>query len=220
MSGVIHLKGGAHDSRSKGMCAMEAAAYIAGERHSDAPECVSPVISTLLRAWNDNLPSDADRDRLLKPLLSLVLFTRTTAQDEETRAWMATDWLVRVHAPAWLDRAGLGEHATKLRNLPTLTPSEITLAVQQTRAAARDAAWAAAGDAAWAAAGDAARDAAWAAAGDAARDAAWAAARDAIAPTVTMLQASAQDLVRRMAEVGTPREREINQDRLCRVMVQ
>jgi hypothetical protein len=68
-------------------------------------------------------------------------------------------------------------------------------------AAAWDAAWAAAGAAAWdaarAAAGAAARAAAW----DAARAAAGAAARAAAGPTVALLQASAQDLVRSMCEV-------------------
>jgi hypothetical protein len=82
------------------------------------------------------------------------------------------------------------------------------------RAAAGDAAWdaagAAAGAAAWAAAGDAAWDAAGAAARAAARAAAWAAARAAawdaagakLAPTVTILQASALDLLDRMIDAG------------------
>jgi hypothetical protein len=74
------------------------------------------------------------------------------------------------------------------------------------RAAAWDAAGAAAGAAAWDAARAAARAAAWDAAWDAARAAAWdaagAAAWDAagaaLAPTVTALQISAVDLVKRM----------------------
>jgi hypothetical protein len=77
-------------------------------------------------------------------------------------------------------------------------------------AAAGAAAWAAAGAAAGAAARDAARaaaraaagDAAWAAAWDAAWAAAWDAAGDAarsrLAPTVTAMQASAVDLLKRM----------------------
>jgi hypothetical protein len=81
------------------------------------------------------------------------------------------------------------------------------------RAAARAAAWDAAGAAAWdaawaaavAAAVDAAGAAARAAAWDAARAAAVAAAVDAagaaLAPTVTVLQASAQDLIKRMVEI-------------------
>ena len=94
---MVHLSHGKHARRANGMCAMEAAAYIAGERHTDTPVCVSPVIAAYMIAWNDGLPSDAERDRVLKPLLPLVLHTRTTTADEETRAWLATDWLVRVH---------------------------------------------------------------------------------------------------------------------------
>jgi hypothetical protein len=74
------------------------------------------------------------------------------------------------------------------------------------RDAAGDAAWDAAGDAAWAAARDAAgaaaRDAAGAAARDAAGDAARDAARKRIAPTVSEMQASAQQLVIRLCEVA------------------
>ena len=42
--GPLSLEKGAH-KRGSGMCAMEAAAYIAGEPHSDHPVCVSPVIA-------------------------------------------------------------------------------------------------------------------------------------------------------------------------------
>jgi hypothetical protein len=197
---------------------MEAAAYIAGERHTDKPQCVSPVITAFMIGWNDGLPSDAERDRLLKPLLPLVLHTRTRAADEETRAWMATDWLVRVHTPVWLDLAGLGDHARALRALRPYTSVEIAVAAQGTLAAARAAAGDAAGDAAWDAAWDAARAAARAAARDAAGAAARDAARDALAPTTTLLQASAMDLVQRMCAVGEVRKRSIRDDRLAEVM--
>ena len=39
----VPLKKGAHSSPDAGMCALEAAAWIAGEPHSDHPECVCPV---------------------------------------------------------------------------------------------------------------------------------------------------------------------------------
>lgn len=55
--GPLTLLKGKHD-RGQGMCAMEAAAYLAGEPHSDHPKCVSPVIATFLRNWNDGLPDD------------------------------------------------------------------------------------------------------------------------------------------------------------------
>jgi hypothetical protein len=217
--GPLTLLKGAH-ARGQGMCAMEAAAYLAGEGHSDHPVCVSPVIAEFLRQWNDVLP-DADR-QMLKPWVAKVLHTNTGAADEETRAWLATDWLVRVQAPAWLDLAGLTAEAANLRALPTLTSREIAVAVQsvigaasQRAAAAWAAAWAAAGAAARDAARAAAGDAAKAAAGDAAWAAAWAAARDAagerLAPTVAQLQERAFDLLDRMIAVGTVAERPVVQ---------
>jgi hypothetical protein len=181
---------GAHAKASDGMCVMEAVAYVRGLPHSDHPPCVSPVIAQFARSWNDAL-SEPPRTKLLKPLIPLMIGTATNAADEQTRAWLATDWLVRVQAPVWLHLAGLTERAEELRNLPQLTNAEIATACQSAlnrartdaaaaRDAARDAAWAAAWDAAAAAAADAAgaaaRDAAGAAAGAAARAAAWAAA--------------------------------------------
>lgn len=91
---------GAHAPDGK-MCIMEAAAYIAGEPWSDAPQCVCPSIRDFLALWNDSLPSDAERDRLLKPLLALVVGTRSTPEIEMRRRWMAFDWLVREHATVW-----------------------------------------------------------------------------------------------------------------------
>ena len=171
---------------------MEAAAFVAGEEWSDHPKCVCPVIGAFLRSWNDSLPSDEERDRLLKPLIVKVLNTRSTPEVESRRAWLVTDWLVRTCAPAWLTLVkDFESHAESLRGLPEIVTSELAREHQPTIAAA----WAAAGAAAGDAAGDAAWAAAWAAAGDA--------AGAALQPTVTELQASALDLVDRMVKVTT-----------------
>ena len=193
------LKGG-HNPDGE-MCVMEAAAYIAGEKWSAAPQCVCPAITDFMVPWNDCLPTDADRDRLLKPLLPLLIGTRTTTTDTLKYRWMAFDWLVREHAPAWMDLTpSLVEHATALRGLPEITANTIALAMPVLQEARK--ASAAAGDAAGDAAGAAARAAAGAAARAAAGDAAGDAAENRLAPTVAQLQASAQDLVRRMCAVG------------------
>jgi hypothetical protein len=191
---ALVLSQGSHESFEEGVCVMEAAAYIAGEAHSDHPKCVSPCITAFMTNWNDALPSDEERDRLLKPLLPLLIGTRTTLEDESTRAYLAADWQVRVSTPGWLDLAGLHDHAAGLRNLPAIETLDDAVASRDRIAAA----WAAAGDAAGAAAGAAA----WAAAGAAARAAAGDAAGDALAPTVAGLQDRAADLVRRMCAVG------------------
>lgn len=231
---TIHLKQGAHDRREDGMCVMEAAAYIADEGHSS----VSPTITSFLQAWNDGLQNDADRDRLLKPLLLVVLHTRTTAADEETRAWMMLDWLVRVYTPAWLGAAALDEHAAAVRALARIDSVGARRAAASTLDAARvaaegrcggsprgEVAWATAataGPAAW----RAARTSVWGSAGDAMRDTAWATAstaaagarvRVALAPVVAVLQASACDLVRRLAAVGVQHEPRYSVERYLEV---
>ena len=211
---TLKLAKGAHSAPNgtKDGCLLEWASYLAGEPWSDHPECVSPVIAAFGRRWNDDL-SDEDR-QMLKPYLPKLLNTKGTKEQENKRAWMVTDWMVRTYLPAWLDLAGLTEQATTVRGLPKLTSAAKWKAMEPAvqivrkdaaaaRDAARDAAWDAARDAAWDAARAAAWDAARDAAGDAARDAAWdaawdaarAAARAALKPTVTSLQASALQLL-------------------------
>ena len=200
----LSLKAGAHSPDST-FCVMEAVAFVAGEPWSDHPECACPVISAFLRSWNDALRSDADRDRLLKPLIRDLVGSRSSEEVEEKRALLCADWLIRKNTPTWLRLAGLTVRADILESLPEITSFAQIPSIRGPIDAARQDAYAA-WDAAWDAARDAARDAAGAAAGDAAGDAAWAAARAAagaagwakLAPTVALLQDSALDLVKRM----------------------
>src|SRR5579872_6630219 len=104
------LKAGFHGN-GKEFCVMEAVAFVAGEPWSDAPECACPVIAAFLRSWNDVLRTDADRDRLLKPLIPRLVGTRSSAEVERKRSMMAVDWMIRVHTPAWLRLAGLVSQA-------------------------------------------------------------------------------------------------------------
>jgi hypothetical protein len=213
------LHKGAHDASDGQRCAMEWVAYLAGEEHSDHPMCVSPVLGAFGRSWNDAL--DNETRQKLRPYLARMIGTAGDGRDEE-RAWLCTDWLVRVCAPAFMELTpALRESAAVLRQLSPVLSAEsarrVSTEIMRARDesyAAWDAAWAAAWDAAWDAARDAARAAAWGAAWgaaraaawdaawDAARAAAWAAAwgaaRDALAPTVRELQASAFDLLDRM----------------------
>src|SRR6266852_112630 len=87
----LSLKSGSHSPDST-FCVMEAVAFVAGEKWSDNPECACPVISAFLRSWNDALPTDAERDRLLKPLIPKLVGTRNKAL-EEKRGLMAADWM-------------------------------------------------------------------------------------------------------------------------------
>jgi hypothetical protein len=198
LSRITTLKSGSHQPNDDAaFCVMEAVAYVAGEPWSDHPACTCPVITAFMVAWNDALPSDADRARLLLPLIPVLVGTRGSKALKTRRANMAADWYIRVQTPAWLRLAGLTTQAEALEAFPEIidfsaVPSlKPTLdAIRQDAAAAWDAAWDAARAAAW----DAARAAAW----DAAGAAAWDAAGAALAPTVTALQISAVDLVKRM----------------------
>lgn len=116
----LHLARGAHNRPEDGMCAMEAVAFLAGEKHSDHPACACPVLGAFMRAWNDALP-DEERD-ILKPYLKDLIGSRSTRAVELKRSWMAFDWLVRVNTPAWLELVDeLKGHAVTLRGLPPLS---------------------------------------------------------------------------------------------------
>ncbi len=182
---ALQLGRGSHSAPNNGMtaaCVMEAVAYVAGEPWSDHPKCASPIITSFLVSWNDSM-SDEDR-QMLKPYIPRLVGTRTMKKDEETRAWMLTDWLAREYAPAWLRLAGLTSQAEALETLAPLTSATSARKAQPRLDEAR-----------------AAGAAAWAAAWDAARDAARAAARAALQPTTKGLQASALLLLDRMIEV-------------------
>ena len=51
---IASLKRGGHTLTDGEMCVMEAVAYVAGERWSDAPQCACPVITSFMVSWNDN----------------------------------------------------------------------------------------------------------------------------------------------------------------------
>lgn len=91
------------------------------------------------------------------------------AEDPMRRGQVATEWLVKEYLPGWLERAGLTDMATRLREVHEVGTAEQAASVLPLVAAARDAAW----DAAVLARADARRRSAW----DAARADAWPAAR-------------------------------------------
>lgn len=181
----IRLDEGSHSSFTHGHCAMEVVAWLAGEGHTDAPVCASPVLRGFSIALNDRW-DDVQRQKLV-PFLPRMVGTAGDGQDE-ARSYLALDWLIRSFTPAWLDLAGLGEEAAELRSLRRIVDLASAEAAGPVVREVRDRASAA--GAAWAAARDAARDAAW--------NAARAAARDALRPTVETLQASVLDLLDRM----------------------
>lgn len=80
---------------------------------ADLPPSVCPVLGTwALSKSKTGRDTAALADRLVGTRGSEALTIR--------RAAMCVDWQVRVYAPAWLDRAGLHEHADALRGLPEI----------------------------------------------------------------------------------------------------
>jgi hypothetical protein len=182
---IMQLTHGAHDTRQAGVCLLEAVAWLAGEKHTDAPACASPILAEYGRALNDAiLPRRTDLEPRLRSLAPRLVGTAGRPDLDQRAGLMAADWLIRVYTPAWLRVAGLTEHADALaaRDLIRSWDSLPTANVAAAYSAAKDAAYSAAYRAAWSAAKDAAwsaaRNAVWSAAKDAAKDAAWSAAED------------------------------------------
>jgi hypothetical protein len=109
----ITLKSGGHRNVEAGLCFNEAAAFLAGEPHSAAPQCVSPVIQRFGMALNDRL--DDQRRQLLRPYVYRALGTAGDGCDDERRR-MCTEWLIEQLPPIY-DRAGMPGAAEKIRGL-------------------------------------------------------------------------------------------------------
>jgi hypothetical protein len=90
--------------RSTRLTAMELTAWLAHEHHSDAPITASPVLATFVRLWSAGL-DDVSRQGL-KPRLERLVGTAGDGPADRAWGWAMVDWLVRVHAAAWLGAAG------------------------------------------------------------------------------------------------------------------
>src|SRR5262245_39931378 len=89
----LTLVHGAHQSREQGMCAMEAVAWLAGEKHSDAPACACSVIAGAVMRLNDRIGKGAEADkirtRLLRPLLPRIVGSRAGREVMIKRGFIA-----------------------------------------------------------------------------------------------------------------------------------
>jgi hypothetical protein len=121
------------------VCLTEAVAWIAGEPHTDRPACLCPVLGAWGRAWNDRLPDDETRTRLLGPLARRLIGSRGGPEIERRRSTLAFDWLIRSYTAAWLDqRLELRDHAAELRACGEITSDRNLPQVQQILSRARD----------------------------------------------------------------------------------
>jgi hypothetical protein len=192
-SNPYFLSHGSHPSPADGRCAMEWVAYLAGEKHSDSPACVSPVLRRFGIVLNDRL-GDEDRQQL-RPYLARCIGTVGDGRDSE-RIDILTTFVLRDSLPHWLDQAGCHEAAQRVRELPLdLTLAHVAETLFDVRQVARRARARAYDDlrskilarwpAATAAAATAATDATAAAATATATTAATTAAADAAATAAT-----------------------------------
>jgi hypothetical protein len=104
----VRLEPGKHRSADDGVCVVELASMIAGERFSDRPGCVCDVIASFLRTWNDGV-SYADRQRL-EPYAAVVVGTGGYRRTSRIRRDICLSY-----AGANLERGPLGRVAARLR---------------------------------------------------------------------------------------------------------
>ena len=91
---TVVLESRAPSWRGDGMSAMEAVAWLGGERPSQSPRCASPVLAGFVESCNDRWP-DAER-QLLKPYLPLIVDARSDVAVEHRRARLLTDRALRM----------------------------------------------------------------------------------------------------------------------------
>jgi len=84
---TIRLSGGRHASPREGACVMELASMLAGERFSDHPRAACPVISMVMRAYNDGV--DDERRQDLYAYAAAVVGTRDRRARHERAARFA-----------------------------------------------------------------------------------------------------------------------------------
>ena len=87
---TVKLSRGSHLSREYGACVMELASMLSGERFSDRPRSVCPVIAAYLRTYNDRI--DDGRRQDLYAYAARVVGSRATRTAERERAELCLGW--------------------------------------------------------------------------------------------------------------------------------
>lgn len=91
---VVRLDRGKHSSPEHGACVMELASMLAGERFSDRPRTVCPVIGAFLRTYNDAL--DDERRQDLYRYAADAVGTLGDVSVERRRARRCVDFVARL----------------------------------------------------------------------------------------------------------------------------
>jgi hypothetical protein len=105
---VVRLESGSHASPREGICAVELASLLGGERFSDRPRCVCDVIAGFMRSWNDRV-SHSERQALVL-YADQAVGSRADAHVTRLRRDICLVW-----AGAHLDRGRLRSLLARLR---------------------------------------------------------------------------------------------------------
>jgi hypothetical protein len=103
---TVRLAKGRHASPRLGVCVMELASMLAGDRFSDRPATASRVIAAFLRTYNDGI--DDERRRDLYPLASLIVGTAGSRAVERERMSRCLEFALRLGAGTPTGRAAIG----------------------------------------------------------------------------------------------------------------
>jgi hypothetical protein len=107
------------------MCLTDAVTLLAGELHLSMSDIVSPVLNAFGTQLSDALPEDLRQ--MLIPIIPKLVGTASDGQDN-TRAFLGLDWLIRRWTSKWIDLAGLTVMASDLRSLAQIDDAPAVLA--------------------------------------------------------------------------------------------
>jgi hypothetical protein len=106
---TVQLRHGSHASPARGACVIEVASMLAGERFSDHPRAVCPVLAGFLRSYNDLMPEEELGE--LYPYAAMVVGTRSSASVRRKRARRLLAWAGRRARRSLVLRAGPWDRA-------------------------------------------------------------------------------------------------------------
>lgn len=95
---TVRLKLGRHSTPDRGACVVELASMLAGERFSDHPRSVCPVVASYMRALNDCL--DDERRQELYPYAAAIVDTRGSRRLCVRRGRLCRSWLQGLGGPS------------------------------------------------------------------------------------------------------------------------
>lgn len=95
---VVELKPGRHTSPEQGACVVELASMLAGERFSDHPRSVCPVIAAYMRTVNDCLDEDGRQE--LFPYAAAIVGTRDSRHSSVHRGRLCRVWMQGLGGPS------------------------------------------------------------------------------------------------------------------------